>query len=85
MGECKAFVPVREGECAEWLMLLVFLQISEHALNSVFALFEIIIPRTDPPPPLHLVFLIILLACYLSVAYITHTVQVRIFWSYSSS
>jgi len=47
-------------------------QISEHALNSLFALFEIFVPRTYPPPPLHIVFLVVLLALYLALAYITH-------------
>lgn len=51
------------------------LQISQHALNSLFALFEIIIPRTSPPPPLHVVFLIFLLACYLALAYIAHATE----------
>ncbi|MCJ1272573.1 hypothetical protein MMC21_000359 [Puttea exsequens] len=46
--------------------------ISQHALNSLFALFELILPRTSPPPPLHVVFLIIVLALYLALAYITH-------------
>ena len=52
-----------------------FLQISEHALNSLFALFEITLPRTNPPPPLHMVCLVILLACYLALAYITHATE----------
>ena len=51
------------------------LQRSQHALNSVFALVERILPRTTPPPLLHLVFLVILLACYLALAYITHATQ----------
>lgn len=49
--------------------------ISQHALNSLFALFEIMLPRTSPPPPLHIVFLVILLACYLALAYITHATE----------
>ena len=51
------------------------LQISEHALNSFYALFEIVLPRTSPPPPLHILALVILLACYLALAYITHATQ----------
>ena len=50
-------------------------QISRHGLNSFFALFELLIPRTAPPPALHLLFLIILLALYLGLAYLTHTTQ----------
>ena len=53
----------------------IYLQISEHALNSFYALFEIILPRTSPPPPLHILLLVILLACYLALAYITHATQ----------
>ncbi|KAM0799252.1 hypothetical protein BDR22DRAFT_807714 [Usnea florida] len=49
--------------------------ISQHALNSLFALLEIVLPRTSPPPPLHIVFLIVLLACYLALAYITHSTE----------
>ena len=51
------------------------LQISQHALNSLFALFEITLPRTSPPPPLHIAFLVVLLACYLALAYITHATE----------
>ena len=51
------------------------LQISQHALNSLFAILEIVLPRTSPPPPLHILFLVILLACYLALAYITHATQ----------
>ena len=46
--------------------------VSQHLLNSVFALFEIVFPRTDPPPLVHMVWLILVLALYLAVAYITH-------------
>lgn len=44
---------------------------SKHALNTVFAFLEIIFPRTAPPPPLHLLVLIVLLALYLGLAYLT--------------
>lgn len=50
-------------------------QISQHALNSLFALLEILLPRTNPPPPLHLPFLLLILALYLSLAYLTHATQ----------
>ena len=46
--------------------------VSQHALNSVFALFEITIPRTDPLPFLHAVAIVVILGLYLGVAYITH-------------
>lgn len=55
--------------------LFSLLQISQHALNSLFALLEIVLPRTSPPPPLHMVFLVILLAFYLALAYITHATE----------
>ena len=50
-------------------------QLSQHAINSFFCLFEILIPRTNPPPPLHLAFLVLILALYLALAYITHATQ----------
>ena len=46
-----------------------------HALNSVLALFEIICTHAGPAPWIHIPFLIILAACYLAVAYITHATQ----------
>jgi len=49
--------------------------ISRHALNSLFALVEIILPATEPPPLLHLVGLVILLLLYLALAYLTHATQ----------
>ena len=49
--------------------------VSEHALNSCFAVFEIVMIRTDPPPALHLVALVLILALYLSLAYITDATQ----------
>ncbi|PQE23026.1 FAR-17a AIG1 protein [Rutstroemia sp. NJR-2017a WRK4] len=45
--------------------------ISEHALNTCFALFEIFFARTNPAPWIHLLWLIAILACYLGLAYIT--------------
>ncbi|KAL8734206.1 MAG: hypothetical protein Q9166_001692 [cf. Caloplaca sp. 2 TL-2023] len=45
---------------------------SQHALNTVFAAFEIFLTRTSPPPPAHFPFLVILLALYLALAYLTH-------------
>ena len=50
-------------------------QTSQHALNCAFALFEIIFPRSSPPPFLHLPFLILLLALYLALAYITNATE----------
>ena len=74
MVQCKAIpIPIllvllRKTE-------LISYQISRHLLNSFFAIFEIIVPRTDPLPLIHLLFLVIILAFYLAVAYITHAAQ----------
>jgi hypothetical protein len=46
--------------------------ISQHALNSAFALFEILFTRINPAPWIHLPFLVLLLACYIGLAYLTH-------------
>ena len=48
---------------------------SQHALNSAFALFEILVPRTAPPPPIHLLWVVVLLGLYLALAYVTHAAQ----------
>ncbi|KAK3694688.1 hypothetical protein B0T22DRAFT_533691 [Podospora appendiculata] len=45
--------------------------VSQHAMNSVFAMFEIVVARTNPPPPVHMLWLILILALYLSLAYLT--------------
>ncbi|KAM0299919.1 hypothetical protein HYE67_005778 [Fusarium culmorum] len=49
--------------------------ISQHGLNSLFALFEIIVPRTNPPQWVHIAWLIFILALYLALAYLTHATQ----------
>lgn len=45
---------------------------SQHAMNSAYALFEIIFPRTEPLPFWHLIPVVILLAMYLGLAYLTY-------------
>jgi hypothetical protein len=50
-------------------------QLSKHGLNSAIALFELIFPATRRPPWLHLPGLILLLALYLALAYITHETE----------
>ncbi|KAK4230686.1 hypothetical protein QBC38DRAFT_507274 [Podospora fimiseda] len=49
--------------------------VSQHLLNSAFALFEIIIPRTDTPPLVHMLWLIVVLALYLSLAYVVEATR----------
>lgn len=49
-----------------------FTNISEHLLNSCFALFEVLMTRINPPPFVHIVWLIVILGGYLGVAYITY-------------
>ena len=54
---------------------LITSQVSRHGLNSLFALLEIILPATNPPPFLHLVCLVIILALYVALAYLTFATQ----------
>ncbi|CAJ2499940.1 Uu.00g027930.m01.CDS01 [Anthostomella pinea] len=55
--------------------------ISQHAMNSLFALIEIVLPRTNPMPPVHMLWLVVILACYLALAYVTHATKG--FYTYS--
>jgi len=55
--------------------------ISQHAFNTVFILFEILLTRCSPSPWSHLPILILFLAGYLGIAYITHATEG--FYSYS--
>jgi hypothetical protein len=48
---------------------------SQHALNAVYALLEIVLPRTEPLPFLHLVPIVLLLALYLGLAYLTQATE----------
>ncbi|KAI5798794.1 hypothetical protein EDC01DRAFT_15741 [Geopyxis carbonaria] len=49
--------------------------ISVHAMNSIWAFSEIVIPSTEQPSWGYLPFLIIFLALYLALAYVTHATQ----------
>ncbi|KAK0430718.1 hypothetical protein EV421DRAFT_1932086 [Armillaria borealis] len=49
--------------------------ISVHALNSVYALFEILLTNTPPPPLIFMLANLVLLGGYLGVAYITNATQ----------
>ncbi|KAJ8108874.1 hypothetical protein OPT61_g7867 [Boeremia exigua] len=48
---------------------------SQHALNSAYAFFEIFFPRTEPIPFLNIIPIVILLALYLALAYVTFYTQ----------
>jgi len=52
-------------------LLLTCDQVSQHGLNSLFAIAELVLTTTNPPPWLHLAFLLLILALYLALAYIT--------------
>ncbi|KAI9894677.1 MAG: hypothetical protein M1814_002033 [Vezdaea aestivalis] len=60
-----------------WFMeeFLAWSNVSQHAVNSAFALVELFLTRTERPPIFHLLFLIILLALYLALAYVTRAAQ----------
>ncbi|KAJ9655100.1 Vacuolar protein sorting-associated protein 8 [Neophaeococcomyces mojaviensis] len=58
-----------------------FRNVSRHGLNSLAALLEIILPATNPPPFLHIPFLVVVLALYLALAYVTYATQG--FYTYS--
>lgn len=53
----------------------VWTNTSRHAMNTGFAAFEILIPRTNPMPWIHILWNILMLAGYLGVAYITHETE----------
>ncbi|PKS12773.1 hypothetical protein jhhlp_000984 [Lomentospora prolificans] len=55
--------------------------ISQHGINSAFALFEVIFPRTAPYPWVHVLWLLVILALYLGLAYLTHATKG--FYTYS--
>jgi hypothetical protein len=49
--------------------------ISQHALNSAFGLFELVFSRINPSPWIHLLYLVILLAAYCGLAYVTYATK----------
>ncbi|KAI2616045.1 hypothetical protein GGR54DRAFT_610945 [Hypoxylon sp. NC1633] len=49
--------------------------VSEHGLNSLFALLEVLVPRTAPQPWVHALWLVVLLALYLALAYVTRATK----------
>lgn len=50
-------------------------EVSQHAVNSFFALFELVVPRTEPLPWIHAFWLVVILALYLALAYITYATK----------
>jgi hypothetical protein len=63
------------------LMRNMVSQISQHGLNSLYAILEITLPTTAPHPWIYIPFLILFLLLYLCVAYIT--VHTEGFYAYS--
>ncbi|KAI1138239.1 hypothetical protein F5Y05DRAFT_385566 [Hypoxylon sp. FL0543] len=49
--------------------------VSQHALNSAFAICEILLPRAPPPPWIHALWLLVVLALYLALAYVTRATK----------
>jgi len=55
--------------------LVAWQNISVHALNSVFAFCEVVLPATRPHAWVHLGPLIVLLVLYLALTYISHSIR----------
>jgi len=49
--------------------------ISQHAMNSIFGLFELVFSRINPSPWIHLLWLIVLLGSYCGLAYLTYATK----------
>ncbi|KAI1852066.1 hypothetical protein JX265_008129 [Neoarthrinium moseri] len=49
--------------------------LSQHGFNSLFALFEIVLTRTNPSPWIHILWAIVVLALYLALAYVTRATK----------
>ena len=57
------------GRFEQWI------NISVHGLNSVFAILEIVLTATNPPPWTHLSIVLAVLSTYLGLAYLTRHTQ----------
>jgi hypothetical protein len=57
------------GRFEQWI------NISVHGLNSVFAITEIVLSATTPPPVTHLSIVLLILSAYLGLAYLTRYTQ----------
>ncbi|OTB05073.1 hypothetical protein M426DRAFT_320129 [Hypoxylon sp. CI-4A] len=55
--------------------------VSQHALNSLFALFEILVTRVGSQPAVHALWIVVLMALYLALAYVTRATEG--FYTYS--
>ncbi|KHN94563.1 FAR-17a/AIG1-like protein [Metarhizium album ARSEF 1941] len=62
---------------APWFELVfdAWHNVTQHGLNSLFALFELVFARTEAPPWAHLAWLIAVLLGYLAIAFITLAAQ----------
>ncbi|KAM7191775.1 hypothetical protein V8F20_009138 [Naviculisporaceae sp. PSN 640] len=49
--------------------------VSKHAMNAGFAFFEIVVPRTDTLPAVHMLWIVVILALYLCVAYVNNAAK----------
>lgn len=79
-GACPRLSPIPHPACSthrlnEYDMFSAWFNISEHAMNTGYALFEITLTNVGPNSWWHLPICIVVLACYLGVAYITHATQ----------
>lgn len=85
LSACLTYIlPHIPRPCSELkaaLMHNIITQISQHGLNSLYAILEIVLPTTAPHPWISIPFLILLLLLYLCVAYIT--VHTEGFYPYS--
>lgn len=57
------------------MLFLAWSNVSQHAMNCSFILFEILLTNAGPSPWSHIIPCFVLFACYLGVAYITHATQ----------
>ncbi|DAA75831.1 TPA_exp: Uncharacterized protein A8136_1202 [Trichophyton benhamiae CBS 112371] len=58
-----------------------FPEVSKHIMQTGYAIFELVIPATEPLPLLHLPFLIIILLLYTALAFLNHSING--FYTYS--
>jgi hypothetical protein len=54
---------------------VIWEDVSQHALNTGFALFEMVVPRTEPMPWVHILFVLVILAAYLGLAFLVEATE----------